>query len=187
MGSRECSNPSIRRGGSELSLRICSARRREVDRVFGDVFTPGQRSITAKAVELPVVVAAAGPLRIIALVDAALLILQMTLGRARSTLVGRLLRSPFLKAGEMERDVRALADVRLREEQRDYWDWAELERWAGINGCPLLQVACRDVGTQHRSFPRTAFRANGQNTVIDCCVRSDGPVSVRCRALNNRR
>src|SRR5690606_20450716 len=63
-----------------------------------------------------------------------------------ATHAGRLLRTPFISGGESEKDRRAMADFRLREEQRDRWDWFELERWAGVTGCEQLALAARRIG-----------------------------------------
>lgn len=129
-------------------------RRNTVRRIFEDVFAPGSRAPGAPAASLPVVIAAPEPLAAYPLVDAALLCLQIAVvggaGGARSTLAGRILRSAFIAGAETERDVRARADFRLRDEQRDQWDWFELERWAGITGCPQLQLAAREVSAMLR-------------------------------------
>lgn len=131
-------------------------RRNAVRRIFEDVFAPGSRALGVPAASLPVVIAAPEPLAAYPLVDAAALCLQLaTAGTAgvgaRSTLAGRILRSAFIAGGETERDARAQADFRLRDEQRDQWDWFELERWAGITGCPQLQLAARAVSTMLRA------------------------------------
>ena len=119
-------------------------RREEVVRVFEDVFAPGQRRAGQTPLSIPVVIAAPLPLASYPIVDAALLALQLA-ASGTSTEVGRLLRSPFLRGGIAERAARALADLRLREEQRDRWNWFELERWAAMTGCDQLQLAARKV------------------------------------------
>jgi probable DNA repair protein len=119
-------------------------RRDEVVRVFEDVFAPGQRRSGEATAQLPVTVAAPAPLAAYPIVDAALLVLQLA-SSGTSNDTGRLLRSPFVAAGVTERAVRALADLRLREEQRERWDWFELERWAQMTGCEQLQFAARKV------------------------------------------
>lgn len=121
-------------------------RRAEVQRVFEDVFAPGQRSIHAESSRIPVVIAAPSPLASYPVVDAALLVLQFALHDRPATHAGRLLRSVFIAGSEAESDRRALADFRLRDEQRDRWDWFELERWAGVTGCDQLALAARRVG-----------------------------------------
>lgn len=120
-------------------------RRAEVQRVFEDVFAPGQRSIHADSARIPVVIAAPSPLASYPAVDAALLVLQFALHDRPATHAGRLLRSMFIAGGETESDRRAMADFRLRDEQRDRWDWFELERWAGMTGCEQLALAARRV------------------------------------------
>ena len=120
-------------------------RRSDVQRVFEDVFAPGQRSIHAEPAKIPVVIAAPTPLADYPVVDAALLVLQFALHDRPATQAGRLLRSLFIAGGETESDRRAQADFRLRDEQRDRWDWFELERWAGVTGCEQLELAAREV------------------------------------------
>jgi probable DNA repair protein len=119
-------------------------RRDEVLRTFEDVFAAGQRQTGRNTIAMPVVVASPAPLASYALVDAALLVLQLA-GSATSSDAGRLLRSPFIAGGMSERAARALADLRLREEQRERWNWFELERWAGMTGCEQLLLTARNV------------------------------------------
>jgi ATP-dependent helicase/nuclease subunit B len=126
-------------------------RRAEVKRVFEDVFAPGERGTLGASNALPVVIAAPEPLASYPIVDAAMLILKLAIADASSTHAGRLLRSPFIAGGDSERDRRALADFRLRDDQRDRWDWHELERWAGMTGCEQLQLAARAVGGSIRA------------------------------------
>lgn len=125
-------------------------RRTEVQRVFEDVFAPGQRSIQAESSRVPVVIAAPSPLGDYPVVDAAGLILQFALHDRPATHAGRLLRSPFIAGGDSEADRRAMADFRLRDEQRDRWDWFELERWAAVTNCEQLTLIARHVGEQIR-------------------------------------
>lgn len=133
------------------------SRRHEIRRVFQEIFAPGGRAPGANAAAIPVVIAAPDPLTAYPIVDAALMCLQLMAGGARSTLAGRILRSPFIAGGESERDARALADFRLRDEQRDQWDWFELERWAGVAGCRQLQVASRAIASLVRTgLPQAA-------------------------------
>jgi ATP-dependent helicase/nuclease subunit B len=121
-------------------------RRVEVQRVFEDVFAPGQRDIHAEPAKIPVVIAAPTPLASYPVVDAAMLVLQLAMHERPAAHAGRLLRSPFIAGGESEKDRRAMADFRLREEQRDRWDWFELERWAAVTGCEQLALAARRIG-----------------------------------------
>jgi ATP-dependent helicase/nuclease subunit B len=125
-------------------------RRADVQRVFEDVFAPSQRSLAVEPSKIPVVIAAPVPLSTYPIVDAALLILQFTLHERPATHAGRLLRSPFIAGGDSERDPRALADFRLRDEQRDRWDWFEMERWAAVTGCEQLTLTARQVAEQIR-------------------------------------
>jgi probable DNA repair protein len=140
------------RGGSVgIVVADLQSRRREIRRVFEDVFAPGIRTAGAAAASIPVAIAAPEPLAEYPMVDAAMLCLQLLRGGARSTIAGRILRSPFLAGGEAERDARARADFRLRDEQRDQWDWFEVERWAGATGCRQLQTAARAINTLVRA------------------------------------
>jgi ATP-dependent helicase/nuclease subunit B len=123
------------------------AHARIIERTFLDVFTPRERTLDRARDAIPIVLAAPQPLSTYPLVDAALACLQLSVGAAPSTLAGRLLRSPFLAGSEAEQDSRALADARLRSEQRDRWDWFELERWAGVTRCGILELIARAVGT----------------------------------------
>jgi probable DNA repair protein len=86
-------------------------------------------------------------------VAAALLCLRLLRGGADSVLVGRLLRSAFIGAGLVERDLRALADARLREEQRTHWDLGLLERWAAMTGCHQLQLYAARAVALARELP----------------------------------
>ncbi len=81
------------------------SRRAEVQRVFEDVFAPGQRNIQTESAKIPVVIAAPAPLASYPIVDAALLVLQFALHDRPATHAGRLLRSPFIAGGEARRIV----------------------------------------------------------------------------------
>ncbi len=132
-------------------------RRDEVRRTFEDVLVPGSRRTQADATPLPAIIAAPAPLSSYPLIDAALLVLRLMTGNAASTHVGRILRSPFIRGARNERAMRALADLRLREEQREGWDWLKLERWAGMTDCGQLLLAARDVNAIARALPANAF------------------------------
>jgi ATP-dependent helicase/nuclease subunit B len=142
----------VEAGASAIGVIVgdLQSRRAEAQRVFEDVFAPGQRQTSASAVSVPVVVAAPSPLSSYPIVDAALLVLRMTAGECDSAAVGGLLRSPFIVGGEVERSQRALADVRLRDEQRNRWDWFELERWAAVMRCEQLSLASRELNAMLR-------------------------------------
>ncbi|MFL6550535.1 MAG: PD-(D/E)XK nuclease family protein [Povalibacter sp.] len=131
-------------------------RREEIHRVFEDVFAPHARRTDAPLIALPVVIAAPAALSSYPLVDAALLILQLCLGEASSTLAGRLLRSSFLRGGQSEQTLRAQADVKLREEQRERWDWFKLEQWAGVQTCDQLAIDSRHLCGELRQLPGKA-------------------------------
>ncbi len=131
-------------------------RRHEVRRVFEDAFAPASRRVGSNDAAMPVAIAAPEPLDEYPLVADALSLLQLTHGDADSLLVGRLLRSPFVASADSEQHVRALADVRLREEQRNQWDWMSLERWASLTDCAQLQLAARAVAGLVRAEASTA-------------------------------
>ncbi len=148
---------ALLKAGGATSIGIVmadlDARRREVQRVFEDVFAPGNASIGVAQMTVPIAVAAPEPLASHPSVDAAACCLPMLCGDADGALAGRLLRTPFIAAGLAENDARALADARLREEQRAHWDWAYLERWAAITGCAQLQIAAAKAATVARTLP----------------------------------
>lgn len=129
-----------------------ASRREEVRRVFEDVFVPAARQTLSGTLPIPVVLAAPVPMSDYPLVDAALLVLQLAARECSSTDAGRLLRNPFIVGGHAERSHRALADRRLRDEQRDRWNWFEIERWAAMTECPRLQIAARDLNAVVRGL-----------------------------------
>jgi ATP-dependent helicase/nuclease subunit B len=131
-------------------------RREAVRRVFEDVFVPTARQTLSGTVPIPVVVAAPVPMSEYPMIDAALLILQLASRECPSTDAGRILRSPFLAGGQSEQAHRALADRRLRDEQRDRWNWFELERWATLTGCDRLQQAARDLNSIVRGLGKAS-------------------------------
>ena len=133
-----------------------SARHDEVRRRFEEVFAPATRGVTETMTAPPFIIAAPAPLAQFPIVDAALLCLHLVQGHCNSRLAGRLLRSPFLRAAESECDVRARADARLRQEQRDRWDAIELERWAAVTECTQLEFALREVTRLQRALPSRA-------------------------------
>jgi ATP-dependent helicase/nuclease subunit B len=132
------------------------SRHSQVRRVFEDVLTPGARHTNVSDAPTPVVIAAPAPVSTYPLVDSALLILRLAAGEVGATDVGRLLRSPFLGGGMSEQGARALADVRLREEQRDRWDWFQLEIWAGVTSCSELEIRARELAKLLRALPSSA-------------------------------
>ncbi|HMN43281.1 MAG TPA: PD-(D/E)XK nuclease family protein [Povalibacter sp.] len=133
------------------------SRRDEIRRVFEDVLAPGARHTHAPSGPLPAVIAAPAPLSSYPLVDAAMLVLQLLVGDAPSTQAGRLLRSVFIGGGETERGARAMADRRLREEQREGWNWQALERWAALTECEQLLLRSREVLVLFRALPSSAL------------------------------
>jgi probable DNA repair protein len=128
------------------------SRRDQIRRVFEDVFAPSQRHVLAEVAPVPVVIAAPAPLASYPLVDAAMTVLRLAVSESDSTVAGRLLRSPFILAGDSERSLRAEADRQLREAQRDRWNWFEVERWAGRTGCEQLLIAARSINAFIRTL-----------------------------------
>lgn len=143
----------VERGRERIGIVLpdLEARRAQAARVFEDVFAPGARGTPTPSTSAPVVLAAPLALSAYPLVDAALLILQLAVPGGSASQAGRLLRSPFLIGGVSEADLRALADFRLREQQREQWDWFELERWAGVTGCTRLQLQARALAARVRA------------------------------------
>lgn len=160
-------------------------RRAEVLRVFEDAFAPGERTLDRANVGMPVVVAAPAPLSTYAMVDAALLVLQLA-STGTSEDVGRLLRSPFIVAGMSERSARALADLRLREEQRERWDWFEIERWAQLTGCERLQLAARKVNELARSFSGSALASEWVDRFQSLWIASGWPGERTLNSLEHQ-
>ena len=148
----------VQAGATNVGVIVPDLQRRrdELRRVFEDVLAPATRHTQSPATALPVVIAAPAPLTSYPMIDTALLVLQLAAGDATSTQAGRILRSPFLAGGVAERAARALADLRLREEQRERWDWFKLERWAGVTGCGQLALAARELNGILRSIASSA-------------------------------
>jgi probable DNA repair protein len=144
----------VRAGATNVGVIVADlqSRRDEVRRVFEEVMAPGVRRSGAGSAQLPIVLAAPAPMASYPLVDAAMLVLQLAATDGSSTLVGRILRSPFLNGAQAESGARARADLRLREEGKDRWDWFVLERWAGITGCAQLELAARELGQMLRTM-----------------------------------
>lgn len=140
-------------GSVGIVLGDLDARRAEVMRVFADVFAPGNAVLGAAESPVPVAVAAPAALARHPSVAAAVLCLRLLRGGADSVLVGRVLRTPFIAAGLSEREARARADARLRDEQRAAWDLALLERWAALTGCRQLQAHVAQAVTIARGLP----------------------------------
>ena len=133
-----------------------AARSEEVRRSFAEVFAPRSRTIEDEPTHAPFVVAAPQPLAHYSIVDAALSLLELMKGHADSHLAGRLFRSPFIAQAMEERDARAIADARLRQEQREQWDIYELERFSALAGCTALALAARNAAQLHRVLPARA-------------------------------
>jgi probable DNA repair protein len=149
----------IERGKTNVAVVMpdLQMRRDDVRRRFEAVFTPAARGLHAADEPPPFIIAAPQPLAQFPVVHAALTFLQLVQGQANGRLAGRVLRSPFFFAADSERDARALADARLRREQRDRWDAVELERWAGVTGCTQLATALSRVTSIVRNLPRCAL------------------------------
>jgi ATP-dependent helicase/nuclease subunit B len=133
-----------REGSVGVLVAGLTRRQDEVRRAFEDVFSPGARCVASEAAPAPIAIAAARPLLEYPIVDAAFAVLQLA-EHGDGVLFGRVLRSPFVAGGVSERDLRALADFRMREEQRGEWSWFEVEHWGGaLEAAVLLRIA-RDL------------------------------------------
>ncbi len=125
-----------------------TAQAAQVQRRFTEVFAPAQRRIDQAAEPMAFHIAATPALSSYPLVHHALLLLQLVQGRADVLLVGQVLRSPFITGYESEAPQRALADVRAREDRREYWNCNELERLAAISQCGKL-AACMQAASNY--------------------------------------
>lgn len=113
-------------------------KRGRVQRALQDALMPSTRRLGVERENLPYTLGTAGYLTEFPVVRVALDCLALVAGRAPSTLAGLLLRSPFIGGYELEAGARARADVRLRNEGREQFDCATLERLAGLSGCADL-------------------------------------------------
>jgi ATP-dependent helicase/nuclease subunit B len=101
-----------------------------VERTFRNVFYPAAARHIAPPPDASLFhLNAAGPLFDHPLVATALLLLDLANPRIDLTAAGAILRSPFIKAAPLERDARALADLRLRSTRELDVSLYELE-WA---------------------------------------------------------
>jgi ATP-dependent helicase/nuclease subunit B len=148
----------IELGASRVAVVLddLASRSEEVRRSFAEIFAPASRSLEHRDSNAPFIVAAPKPLSQYPIVDAALCILELMHGGVDGRLVGRLLRSPFVVDEPAERDARAMADARLRNEQREDWSIYEFERWSSMTGCTALALAARDAAQLHRGLPTRA-------------------------------
>ncbi|HLS81822.1 MAG TPA: PD-(D/E)XK nuclease family protein [Steroidobacter sp.] len=149
------------------------ARRAQMQRVFEDVFAPGARCTGAEICAPPVAIAAPQPLAEYPIVDAALLVLALAAGEGDALITGRLLRSPFIGGGVAESAGRALADFRLREQQRDCRDWFELERLAAGACVAQLTLAARAVNALLRGAP-SAMTPSRRAEQLQAILRAAG-------------
>ncbi len=120
----------------------------QVQRRFTDVFAPAQRRIDVPEEPAAFRVVATPALSSYPLVHHALLLLQLLQGRADVLLVGQLLRSPFFTGYDPELSARALAELKARDERREYWSSNELERLATVSACGQL-AACMQVTSNY--------------------------------------
>ncbi|MBV8551188.1 MAG: PD-(D/E)XK nuclease family protein [Acidobacteriaceae bacterium] len=111
-------------------------------RIFEQVFYPAatfrflRRETPADRVQPAFHVGTGEPLSQHPLIASALLLLDLARPRFRLESAGSILRSPFIAGAALERSVRALADVRLREKREPDVALRDLERVTG--NCPLL-------------------------------------------------
>ena len=116
--------------------KLASMRAR-VDRIFGDVLHPGAFPDGDRAYHI----SAGRPLAEYPIVNAALLLIETALDRISASTAGLMLRSPFLKGAEEERDARAAADLQLRRRREAELSLEELRRYAA--SCPRLEACLR--------------------------------------------
>ena len=137
------------RATSASSSADLAARRDEVRRVFEDVFAPASATDAERHVADSR--RASQRRRRCRTIRSSMRRCSCCSSRrasARAPMQGDCCARRSSSAGEAERSQRALADRRLRDEQRDRWDWFELERWAALTGCEQLQLAARDVNAR---------------------------------------
>jgi ATP-dependent helicase/nuclease subunit B len=113
-------------------------RRHSIRRAFEDVFAPATRRSGESGASPSFTIAASGTLAEFPIVRTALEVLALVQGKAASTLVGRVLRSPFIAGFADEASARALADARLRAKAVEHFDVPSVERLAGANDCSVL-------------------------------------------------
>jgi probable DNA repair protein len=148
----------VKQGRTRIAVVVedLAARSESVRRSFAEVFDPSSRTIEQEAAQAPFAIAAPQPLARYPIVDAALAALELMKGDCDSTLAGRLFRSPFFADALQEADARALADARLRQEQREQWNIYELERFSALTECTTLAMAAREAAQRHRELPARA-------------------------------
>jgi probable DNA repair protein len=134
-----------------------STQAAQVQRRFTEVFAPAQRRIDRAAATPAFRVVATPALSSYALIHHALLLLQLLQSRADVLLIGQLLRSPFISGYEAEAAMRALADIKARDERREYWSCNELERLAAINQCGQLAASMQAVANYLREHHNNAL------------------------------
>lgn len=111
-------------------------RRAVVERLFADVLHPGEvlpGAAGGRAFELSL----GPPLIDYPLVHAAFALLQLATGSIDANLLGSLLRSPYLVAGDSEAPARARLDARLRRRGEVHWWLADV----AAAGAPLPRLA----------------------------------------------
>jgi len=123
--------------------------RGKVERIFAEVLQPG----AAPAAESVFHISLGRPLASYAPVHAALLILQLATGRMPLMHACTLLRSPYLRGGESEGDVRARLDLRLRQQGSWFTSADILQRSASASECRELSRALKTFSVQLLQTP----------------------------------
>jgi probable DNA repair protein len=140
-------------------------RAADVRRVFAEQFAQSTRTFTANEAPLAdralqessFAIASYRALADFPVVRAALDLLQLSVGRASSALVGALLRNPFLYASVSEGSSRALADARLRGKAREHYDLAAFERLAAVANCAEIHRCGVEARRLRSSAPARAL------------------------------
>ena len=120
----------------------------QVQRCFTNVFAPAQRRINVEHEPVAFHVVATPALSGYPLVHHALLLLELMQGKVDALVIGQLLRSPYIAGYEDEASVRALLDLKVRDESLDYWFSHDLEQLALKRNCNQL-AACLQAASQY--------------------------------------
>jgi ATP-dependent helicase/nuclease subunit B len=129
-------NPRARIG---VIVPKLASLRAQVDRIFGDILHPGAFPDGDAAYHI----SAVRPLAQYPVIHAALLLIEAGLPTIPVSTAGLLLRSPFLKGSDTERDARAMADLRLPRHPAPELTVAQLREYTP--NCPLLDECLRTV------------------------------------------
>lgn len=108
-------DPDIRIG---VVVPDLEKRKAQLEAVFADALTPGSH-LPGAQLKRPFNISLGQPLSAYPLISTAFLILKAACGKLSLEELSRLIRSPFIRAGETEMNQRALLDARLRQYGND--------------------------------------------------------------------